>query len=620
MNGLKINSYKDKNGETRYYLATTIRDGNKSSTKNIKSLGKKSDLLKKHLTEEGLKEYLKKELKDALESGDYNGKVMLTFNSNKHIKEGSVKLYDVGDIFVNRLFNETKLGDYLDKIQEEHQFKYSLRDIVLFLLSQRLVDPCSKRKMYLMAQKKRFQATDFSLEDVYRGMDILILHKKDILKWLYEHVPHGVDRNYSILYFDGTNTYMETEVEEGYKARGKGKRNEIEPLVSFGLILDGSGLPLSFVTFKGSGSECKELIPLEQMIENDFRHTNFVMITDSALSSKEIRCFNSIGQRDYITVVPVRKMSELKLNSYIFDKEKEWKTNNPKYKTPEEIWAKYDELIEEQKECKDENKLKKIEEEFSELTKVFLTRRYPVLLDTKPKEYRSDPKTIEYINEDYLISFSLNYALRDRKQRNRLIEKANELIEKEGSKKKYKSGDPRQYVKETYTTKEGVVAKEKVKALDEALIAKQKALDGYYAVSTSLTKENDETVIHWMKQRWMIEDTFLLMKQFLGFRPINHSKDNRIDAHFFTVFLTTLYYRYIKLICDESDYKSLHDLSDEELFEILRGFKLESRQSYYMPAFTNNQQEKDIQKLFNVDLSREIMNRAYVNKEFKNKF
>ncbi len=620
MNGLKINSYKDKNGETRYYLATTIRDGNKSSTKNIKSLGKKSELLKKYLTEEGLKEYLDKELNDALNSGEYDGKVTLTFNSNKHIKEGSVKLYDVGDIFVNRLFNETKLGECLDKIQEKYKFEYSLRDIVLFLLSQRLVDPCSKRKMYLIAQKKRFHETDFSLEDVYRGMDVLILHKNEILKWLYKHIPHGVDRNYTVLYFDGTNTYMETEIEEGLKARGKGKRNEVEPLVSFGLILDGSGLPLSFVTFKGSDSECKELIPLEKMIESDFRHTNFVMITDSALSSKEIRCFNSLGKRDYITVVPVRKMSELKLKSYIFDKTKEWNTNNPKYKTPESIWKKYNELIEEQKNCKDVNRLKVIEEEISELSKVFLTRRYPVLLDKKPKEYRTNPNKNEFIDEDYLISFSLNYALRDRKQRNRLIEKANELIEKEGSKKKYKSGDPRQYVKETYITDEGVVAKEKVKALDESLIAKQASLDGYYAVSTSLKKEKDETVIHWMKQRWMIEDTFLLMKQFLGFRPINHSKDNRIDAHFFSVFLTTLYYRYIKLICDKSEYKDLHDLSDEELFELLRGFKLESRQSFYMPAFENNKKEQDIQKLFNVDISREIMNRAYINKEFKKKF
>lgn len=120
---------------------------------------------------------------------------------------------------------------------------------------------------------------------------------------------------------------------------------------------------------------------------------------------------------------------------------------------------------------------------------MFLTRRYPVKIDKKPKPYRRNPGKVEYIDEDYLISFSLNYALRDRKQRKRLIEKAVKLIEKEGSRKKYKAGDPRQYVKETSVTESGEVAKEVVKALDDSLIESQAALDGYYAVSTSLTKE-----------------------------------------------------------------------------------------------------------------------------------
>ena len=201
-----------------------------------------------------------------------------------------------------------------------------------------------------------------------------------------------------------------------------------------------------------------------------------------------------------------------------------------------------------------------------------------------------------------------------------MIEKAVKLIEREGSRKKYKAGDPRRYVRETSVTESGEVAKEVVKALDDRLIESQAALDGYYAVSTSLTKEKDSIIIYWMKQRWMIEDTFLVMKQFLGFRPINHSKDERIDAHFFTVFLTTLFYRYIKKICDESEYESLHNMSDEELFDLLRGFQISSRKGYYFPSFENNQREQDIQALFNVDISREIMKKAYLNKEFRKKF
>lgn len=219
-----------------------------------------------------------------------------------------------------------------------------------------------------------------------------------------------------------------------------------------------------------------------------------------------------------------------------------------------------------------------------------------------------------------MISFSLKYALRDRLQRSRLIERASKIISKEGSKKKYKSGDPRQYVKETSITYQGEIAKETIKELDTDLILKQASLDGYYAVSTSLIDENEENIVSWMKKRWMIEDTFLLMKQFLGFRPINHSTDTRIDAHFFSVFLSTLYYRYIQKICNESQYESLKNLSDESLFDLLRSFQITERKDYYFPNFENNQMQQDIQKLFNVNISNEIMKKTYLTKEFKKSF
>lgn len=617
MQKLKINKYKDQKSEIRYYIASTIRNGNKSSTHNLLSLGKHSDLLKEHSDVEA---YLKERLNEAMESGIYDSSVQIKYFFDKQIKQGEIKQYDVGEIFAQRLFNETKLGDCLDEIQQKHKFKYSLKEIVLFLLAQRLVTPFSKRKMYLKAKTNRFNGVSFSLENIYRGMDILIEHKVEILKWLYDYIPTSIDRNYSVLYFDGTNTYMETDIEEGLKARGKGKRNEKEPLVSFGLIIDGSGIPLSFVTFKGSGSECKQLIPLEETIERDFKHTRFTMITDAALSSKEIRCFNSIADKNYVTVVPVRKMSKEKLDEFIFNKTKIWNTNNPKYDDPNAILSRYDEIIEKLETLDDSNEIDKLNKEIKELLNVFLTRRFPVLKDKKPVAYRTNSKVDECIEEDYLISFSLKYALRDRLQRSRLIERASKIISKEGSKKKYKSGDPRQYVKETSITYQGEIAKETIKELDTDLILKQASLDGYYAVSTSLIDENEENIISWMKKRWMIEDTFLLMKQFLGFRPINHSKDNRIDAHFFSVFLSTLYYRYIQKICNESKYESLKNLSDESLFDLLRSFQITERKDYYFPNFENNQMQQDIQKLFNVNISNEIMKKAYLTKEFKKSF
>jgi hypothetical protein len=616
MQKLKINKIPDKkNNDVRYYIACTVRNGNKCSTRNLESLGKRNELIKDH---PDLDAYLKSKLDETMKSGKYDSTVEIKYSFDRKIKPGDVKRYDVGDIFIRRLMNEINFGDYLDELSKKYKFEYSLSDVITFLLSQRLITPFSKRKMYLTSQKSGFMTPSFALHDVYRALDILIENKTDILKYLYKNVPCKLTRNYSILYFDGTNTYMETEIEEGLKARGKGKRNEIEPLVSLGLILDGSGIPVSYVTFKGSGSECKQLIPLEKILEKDFKHTDFVMITDSALSSKEIRCFNSICNKNYITVSPVRKMSEEKLKKYIFN-DKEWKTNDKNYTTPEQLLAAYRSLEEEKEKDPSIEKTDIFESKMNDLMNVFLTKRTKALDDVKPKEYRTNVNEVEYIPEDYIVSFSLKYLYREELQRERILKKAQNMVTKDGVKENYKPSDPRKYINKVSYTKDGEVAENTLCGINEELVLKEKRLDGYYAVVTSLTEEDDENIIHWMKQRWMIEDTFLVMKQFFGFRPINHSKDNRIDAHFFSVFLTTLFYRYIQKICNDSDYNSLKNLSDEEILDILKVFSITETKSYYFPNFDNDQKKQDIQELFNVNLSNEIMKKTYVTKEFKKK-
>ena len=93
-----------------------------------------------------------------------------------------------------------------------------------------------------------------------------------------------------------------------------------------------------------------------------------------------------------------------------------------------------------------------------------------------------------------------------------------------------------------------------------------------------------------------------------------------IDAHFFSVFLTTLYYRYIQKLCNESKYESLKDISDEDLFDLLRSFQITERKDYYFPNFENNKQQQDIQELFNINISNEIMKKSYLSKEFKKIF
>ena len=87
MQKLKINKYKDQKGEIRYYIASTIRNGNKSSTHNLVSLGKRSDLEKLY---PDVDKYLQDKLLEAMNSGNYDNSVQIKYSFDKKIKPGDI--------------------------------------------------------------------------------------------------------------------------------------------------------------------------------------------------------------------------------------------------------------------------------------------------------------------------------------------------------------------------------------------------------------------------------------------------------------------------------------------------------------------------------------------------
>lgn len=621
----RINKVPRKN-DLAYYIATSVRNGKNVSTKNVQSLGKRSELEAKGIDIEG---YLQGKLAEFnLEETE---PVILRFDPKRRVKKGDNGYLNAGTVFVRRLFDDVGLGEVCDAIQRKRSFKYPLSDIAEFLISYRMIAPDSKIGMFQDALKHSIAPVSFRKDDIYRGMDMLAEGRAEILKACFSSTPKGIVRDRKILYYDCTNTYFESEFEDGLRAKGHGKRNEKEPLVSLGLVLDGSGFPLTYSVFKGSTNEQKTLIPLEKEIADEFRNAKFVMITDAGLSSKGNRCFNSLSDRKYITTLPVRKMGKDKLRDYVFDEKKPWESRDPLYNSPAGIIAAYERLserLESLGEGGDGAERKKAADEIDRLLGLTIYRRYEVLADKKPKEYRRKGKRAkgeedpsDYIEEDYLVSFSLSYALRERRQRDKLIEKATKMSAKP-KKSARGSGDPRQYIKEAhFVASTGEEAKKMVCSIDEDLAREQSLLDGYYCVCTNLKDDDNETIIEAMRYRWFIEDSFRIMKQEFSFRPVGHSADRRIRCHFFTCFLTLLFYRYIQYICHHSSYEVLKGITDEALIGALRDYRLSVvKKDFMFFAGDVDDTVEGLESLFNVCFTKEIMTPSYIKKEIRKPF
>ena len=190
-------------------------------------------------------------------------------------------------------------------------------------------------------------------------------------------------------------------------------------------------------------------------------------------------------------------------------------------------------------------------------------------------------KTIDYTNvftdedgvkhmlpESLIISYSPKRATKDRKDRERLIEKAKKLLENpekiaESNKRGY-----RKYVKqvilETTELPNGELEKpESEKAKPEAIVSWELALekanqeavfDGYYGIQSSEKSMTAIEVMDAYHTLWKIEESFRIMKSTMEVRPVYHWTPKRIHGHFVVCFLAFLMERKMELILkDEKD-------------------------------------------------------------------
>ena len=466
--------------------------------------------------------------------------VLIKKDPSKVIEKNVQSSFNVGYLFLQNIYYKLKLDKICNKITEQHQFKFDLNDILSKLIYSRIIFPASKLKT-LELSKKFLEQPNFEYQHIERALPVICENMDFIQSELYKNSNEYVKRNNKILYYDCTNYYFEIEEESGLRQYGKSKENRPNPIVQMGLFMDGNGIPLAFDITPGNTNEQKTLQPLEEKIIKDFEFSEFVVCTDAGLASKANRKFNNKNNRKFVTTQSIKKLKS-HLKNEALDLTKGWKLpgsnktyNISKLRTDEK-------LIEEYRD------------------KIFYKERW--------------------INEDGLeqrliVTYSVKYQEYQKKIRNNQINRAKKIIDTNSIKlKKTNSNDPKRFIKTLNVTKDGELADKSIYSIDQNIIDEEAKYDGLYAVCTNL-EDSVEDIIRVNKRRWEIEESFRIMKTDFKSRPIYHSRDEMIKAHFITCFLALIIYRYVEKKLDEK-------YTAPEIIETLRdmNMKLENECSY----------------------------------------
>lgn len=572
---MRLNKTKSKNKE-HYSIIQDVKVNGKRTTKVYENIGN-FDKLKLRARDEEPLEWLKNYVAELNKKHKEESlPVIIRKSPNKLIDKNVPNSFNVGYLFLQNIYYKLKLNKICDEITEQYQFKFDLNDILSKLVYSRIIYPASKLKT-LELSKKFMEQPNFEYQHIERALPIICENMDFIQAELYKNSKAYMKRNDKILYYDCTNYYFEIEEENGLKQYGKSKENRPNPIVQMGLFMDGDGIPLAFGITPGNTNEQITLKPLEEKIIEDFKLSEFIVCTDAGLASKANRVFNNEKDKKFITTQSIKKL-KAHLKEEALDLTKGWHLpNDPKNYNISNLRT-------------DENLIKKSKD------KVFYKERW--------------------INEGGLpqrliVTFSVKYQEYQKNIRNNQINRALKIIESKPEKlKKPNQNDPKRFIKTTNVTNDGELADKSIFEINKKLIEEEARYDGLYAVCTNLD-DDVEDIIKLNHRRWEIEESFRIMKTDFKSRPVYHTRDEMIKAHFLTCYLALVLYRYLEKNLNE-------EFTAPEIIETLRDMevKMEGSDSY-IPNYIRTDLTDALHEKFGFRTDYEVMNIKNFKKIFK---
>ena len=539
-----------------YYGQQGFRNGKKVTSKNIIKFGKHSELLK--ITDDP-EAYVREEIRkwnEEYRSGKVEYTLSADFNQRvPHTNDpaSSSTWLNIGYFFLQELMKGLRLRDFFHQKTKDRKITFDCYTISRFLTYARILDPLSKHATWHKLDTY-YEQPDFDYQHILRFMDLLEENHDDYLAWLFRQSNTIVKRDTSVLYYDCSNFYFESEqpdedvvdevtgeIMKGMRQYGFSKEHRPNPIVEMGLFMDSRGIPITMCLHPGNTSEQLTAIPLEKEVMKMLPDAKFIYCADAGLGSYNIRKFNSMGGRTFIVTQSIKKMSGVLKQSVFNDYDYRLLSNDK----PVTIagMKSFDRFEEENLKLYNDFAYKVVDAD-----KVLDLGLYEDVTLKNGRTMKRKAKGV--LKQRIIITFSRKVMEYQRSVRSRQIERAKKLLElKDPEEIKKGPNDVKRFLKRTAKTKSGETAVVEY-ILDQDKIAEEEKYDGYYAVATNL-QDHAKDILAVSNKRYQIEECFRIMKTNFDGRPVNHRLQERIKAHFLICYTALLVYRLLEARLDD---------------------------------------------------------------------
>ena len=540
---LFIKKAKYKNGKTYCSIVDGYRINNKVKQNVIKSYGYLSDLEKEHGDADS---FLNSELEKLKKEFESTVTIVRNLNEKNNFEDDT---FNIGYAYLKSIFYNLGIIDILKKKQYTTNIQFSLPKACELLTYSRIINPGSIKYIY-EHKNKFFEPFDLSQNDLYRSLAPLLSCKEDIFKVLWNNTKDKYNRDVSTSFYDCTNYYFEIEYDDediyktdengnieykdgkpiiekkGLRKRGAEKNHRPDPIVEMGLLLDKQGLPLSYKLHPGNTNEKETLLPEIRNIKKRHDIDRIVVVADRGLNDSE----NMI-------MLSGLNLDRKNRDGYIYGQS--IRGADAEFKA----WVLKDDYITDV-----------IEDDNGEQV-VFKhkSRMYPRKANVKREDLgltKNGNTKIQKVTIDQkqMVYYSQKYANKQKRDREKIIEKAKDLIKNPGKYKKATSYGAAGYIDNiSFDENTGEIINTALLSLNEEKIKEDAKYDGYYAIVTSEEHLSDLELRNIYKGLSKIEESFKITKSEFDARPINVRLEDHIDSHFLICFIALLIVRILEL-------------------------------------------------------------------------
>ena len=556
-----VKKYKYKNGRTFLSIVNGYKVNGVTKHEVIMKLGYLDELEKEY---DNPIEYFNKQAKDIESNLSF-----LIKNSKLQINSSSRK--NIGYMFLKNIYNELGIDSFLKSKQKDLKVSYDLNKIFSLLVISRILYPGSKKETF-EGRNRFFEPFDnFSLDDVYRSLDYFNNYKEELEILLWNNTKDTYKRDASTTYYDCTNYYFEINyndndladeegniIEKNYRKRGPEKNHRPDPIIEMGLLMDSNDLPLAYDLFPGNESEKLSLRPIHNRTKAKFGLERTIVVADRGLNTSD-NIFYLAGRND-----------KEHMDGYIYgqsvrgaDKEfKSWLLNQDDY-VCEPIYNEdgspkmFRQMI-----YNEDGSLKGYEKRQAYFK--HKSRIYPKEITIKRDGKRN---TKVRTDQKQMVYYSQNYADKQRRDRNQMIERAKDIINHPEKYDKITAKGSKSYINNIRFVKDtGEIAKGLDLSLKLDKIVEEEKYDGYYSIVTSEFKMSDKELRKKYRGLSKIEETFKITKTELESRPVYVWTKEHIESHFLTCFIALYILRLL-------EHKTNKEISIPKLIESIKEYE-----------------------------------------------